>query len=119
IFAGVIPVLFALYVLDDALRFTPISMQSSRYLADQIRADEIPLSNLRVAGLKRATLYGLNFYLHTDLHELDGTPARDTYVLTTGRTTCDKMPADVKCEDVWNRTADADGIALLRLTPNQ
>ena len=118
IFAGVVPVLFVLYVLDDALRFTPISMQSSRYLADQIRADEIPVSNLRVAGLKRATLYGLNFYLHTDLHELNGTPARDIYVLTTGRTTCDKMPAEVKCEDVWNRTEDADGAALLHLTPN-
>lgn len=119
IVAAVVPILFVLYVLDDALRFTPISMQSSRYLADQIRADEIPVSNLRVAGLKRATLYGLNFYLHTDLHDLNGTPTRDIYVLTTGRTTCDKMPAEVKCEDVWNRTADADGAALLHLTPNR
>jgi 4-amino-4-deoxy-L-arabinose transferase-like glycosyltransferase len=118
IIAAVVPVLFVLYVLDDALRFTPISMQSSRYLADQIRADEIPLTNLRVAGIKRATLYGLNFYLHTDLRDLNATPTRDVYVLTTGRTTCDKMPAEVKCEDVWQRTADADGVALLHLTPN-
>jgi 4-amino-4-deoxy-L-arabinose transferase-like glycosyltransferase len=119
IVAAVVPVLFVLYVLDDALRFTPISMQSSRYLADQIRADEIPLSNLRVAGIKRATLYGLNFYLHTDLRDLNGTPTRDIYVLTTGRTTCEKMPTEVKCEDVWQRTADADGVALLHLTPNR
>jgi hypothetical protein len=105
--------------VDDALPFTPISSQSARYLADQIRADEIPPANIRVAGLKRATLYGLNFYLHTDLRDLTGTPTRDIYVLTTGRTTCDKMPAEVKCEDVWQRSADADGVALLHLTPNR
>jgi 4-amino-4-deoxy-L-arabinose transferase-like glycosyltransferase len=117
--AAVVPVLFVMYIVDDALPFTPISTQSARYLADQIRADEIPPANLRVAGLKRATLYGLNFYLHTDLRDLTGTPTRDIYVLTTGRTTCDKMPAEVKCEDVWQRTADADGVALLHLTPTQ
>ena len=117
--AAVVPVLFVLYFIDDALRFTPISMQSSRYLADQIRADEIPLGNLRVAGIKRATLYGLNFYLHADLRDLNGSPMRDLYVLTTGRTTCDKMPAQWKCEDVWQHTADADGIALLHLIPNR
>jgi 4-amino-4-deoxy-L-arabinose transferase-like glycosyltransferase len=115
--AAVVPVLFVMYIVDDALPFTPISSQSARYLADQIRADEIPPANIRVAGLKRATLYGLNFYLHTDLRDLTGTPTRDIYVLTTGRTTCDKMPAEVKCEDVWQRTADADGVVLLHLTP--
>jgi len=92
-------------------------MQSSRYLADQIRADEIPIGNIRVAGLKRATLFGLNFYLHTDLHDLNGTPTREVYVLTTGRTTCDKMPAEVTCEDRWQRTEDADGVRLLHLAP--
>ncbi len=117
IIAAVVPVLCLLYIVDDVLRFTPISMQSSRYLADQIRADEIPPANIRVAGIKRATLYGLNFYLHTDLRDLNGTPTRDIYLLTTGRTTCDKMPAEVKCQDVWQHTQDADGVALLRLTP--
>jgi len=117
--AAIVPVLFVMYIVDDALPFTPISSQSARYLADQIRADEIPPANIRVAGLKRATLYGLNFYLHTDLRDLTGTPTRDIYVLTTGRTTCDKMPAEVKCEDVWRRTADDDGVALLHLTPNR
>jgi len=115
--AAVVPVLFLMYIVDDALPFTPISTQSARYLADQIRADEIPPADLRVAGLKRATVYGLNFYLRTDLRDLNGTPTRDTYLLTTGRTTCDKMPAEVKCEDVWQRTDDAGGVALLHLTP--
>ncbi len=118
IIAAVVPLLCLLYILDSALRFTPISTLSARYLADQIRADEIPPGNLRVLGLKRATLYGLNFYLHTDLRDLNGTPTRDVYLLTNGRTTCDKMPSEVKCEDVWQRTADADGVALLHLTPH-
>ncbi|HUE42643.1 MAG TPA: glycosyltransferase family 39 protein [Candidatus Sulfotelmatobacter sp.] len=118
IVAGVVPVLFAMYMVDDALPFTPISTQSSRYLADQIRADQIPLTDLRVAGLKRATLYGLNFYLHTDLHDLNGTPTREVYVLTTGRTTtCDKMPAEVTCADEWQQTSNPDGVRLLHLTP--
>ena len=109
--------ILAIYVLDIALRHTPISVESSRYLADQIRADEIPLANLRVAGLKRATLYGLDFYLHTDLHELNGTPTGDTYLLTSGRTTCDKMPAEVNCENEWQQTDNADSVQLLHLTP--
>ncbi len=117
IVAGVVPVLFAIYMVDDALPFTPISTQSSRYLADQIRADEIPLDAVRVAGLKRATLYGLNFYLHTDLRDFNGTPTREVYVLTTDRTTCEKMPAAVACEDEWQQTANADGVRLLHLTP--
>ena len=92
IVAGVVPVIFAMYMVDDALPFTPISTQSGRYLADQIRANEIPLDALRVANLKRAMLYGVNFYLHTDLRELNGTPTREIYVLTQGNTTCEKMP---------------------------
>ena len=39
--AAIVPVLFVMYIVDDALPFTPISSQSARYLADQIRADEI------------------------------------------------------------------------------
>jgi 4-amino-4-deoxy-L-arabinose transferase-like glycosyltransferase len=117
IVAGVVPVLFAIYMVDDALPFTPISTQSSRYLADQIRADEIPLDAVRVAGLKRATLYGLNFYLHTDLRDFNGTPTREIYVLTTDRTTCEKMPAAVACEDEWQQSTNADGVRLLHLTP--
>lgn len=117
--AGAVPILLALGVVDIALQHSPISTQSSRYLADQVRADDIPLTDLRVAGLKRATLYGLNFYLHTDLHDLSGTPTREVYVLTTGRTNCNKMPAEVTCEDVWQHTDDANGVALLHLTPNR
>jgi hypothetical protein len=103
--------------VDDALPFTPISTQSGRYLADQIRANEIPVGSLRVANLKRAMLYGVNFYLHTDLHDLNGTPAREIYVLTQGNTTCEKVPEQVACEDVWQRPADSDGVRLLHLTP--
>jgi hypothetical protein len=77
------------------------------------------LGALRVANLKRAMLYGVNFYLHTDLHELNGTPTREIYVLTQGNTTCEKMPAEVTCEDVWQRPADADSVRLLHLTPKQ
>jgi hypothetical protein len=106
--------------MDHALRFTPISTQSARYLADQIRADEIPLASLRVSGLKRATFYGLNFYLHTDLHDLNGSPTRDVFALTSGRsTTCDKMPAEVKCEELWRGIPDGDDVRLLHLTPKR
>jgi 4-amino-4-deoxy-L-arabinose transferase-like glycosyltransferase len=115
--AAVVPVLFAIFMVDDALPFTPISSQSARYLADQIRADEVPLAKLRVAVLKRSTRYGLNFYLHTDLPDLTRTLHSDVYLLTTARATCDKMPPEVKCEDMWQRTADSDGITLLHLTP--
>jgi 4-amino-4-deoxy-L-arabinose transferase-like glycosyltransferase len=119
IVAGVMPVIFAMYMVDDALPFTPISTQSGRYLADQIRANEIPIDALRVANLKRAMLYGANFYLHTDLHELNGKPTREIYVLTQGNTSCEKMPVDVACEDVWQRPADADSVRLLHLTPKR
>jgi 4-amino-4-deoxy-L-arabinose transferase-like glycosyltransferase len=115
--AAVVPVLFAMFMVDDALPFTPISSQSARYLADQIRADEVPLAKLRVAVLKRSTRYGLNFYLHTDLPDLTQTLQSDVYLLTTARATCDKMPPEVKCEDMWQRTADSDGVTLLHLTP--
>ena len=115
--AAVVPVLFAMFMVDDALPFTPISSQSARYLADQIRADEVPLAKLRVAVLKRSTRYGLNFYLHTDLPDLTRTLQSDVYLLTTARATCDKMPPEVKCEDMWQRTTDSDGITLLHLTP--
>jgi 4-amino-4-deoxy-L-arabinose transferase-like glycosyltransferase len=114
---AVLPVLFAMFMVDDALPFTPISSQSARYLADQIRADEVPLAKLRVAVLKRSTRYGLNFYLHTDLPDLTRTLQSDVYLLTTARATCDKMPPEVKCEDMWQRTADSDGVTLLHLTP--
>jgi hypothetical protein len=107
-----------MYVVDDALPFTPISTQSARYLADQIRADEVPLSALGAVNLKRAMLYGVNFYLHADLHDLNGTPTREIYVLTQGDTTCEKMPAEVRCEDVWQRPADAESVRLLHLMPN-
>jgi 4-amino-4-deoxy-L-arabinose transferase-like glycosyltransferase len=121
IISGVVPVLLALYVVDIGLRHTPISVQSARYLADQVRADDIPLDALREANLKRATLYGLNFYLHTGLHELNGVPTREVYVLVPGPTTCEKMPVGVTCEDVWQRNADADAntVRLLHLTPHR
>jgi 4-amino-4-deoxy-L-arabinose transferase-like glycosyltransferase len=118
IVVGIVPVIFSMYVVDDALPFTPISTQSARYLADQIRADEVPLSALGAVNLKRAMLYGVNFYLHADLHDLNGTPTREIYVLTQGDTTCEKMPAEVRCEDVWQRPADAESVRLLHLMPN-
>jgi hypothetical protein len=107
--------MFAL--INDALLFTPVSAQSSRYLADQLRADKVPLRALRVSGLKRATLYGLNFYLHAELHEWDSAANREVWLLTTSHTSCANVPANVKCENVWERPADSDSPQLLHLTP--
>ena len=57
--AAVVPVLFVMYIVDDALPFTPISTQSARYLADQIRADEIPPS--QSPRRRPQTRYSLRF----------------------------------------------------------
>jgi 4-amino-4-deoxy-L-arabinose transferase-like glycosyltransferase len=118
IFIAVMPVIFAMYMIDEALPFTPISTQSAHYLADQIRADEVPVNALRVANVKRAALYGLSFYLHTGLREWDGSPEREIYLLTQNPAGCDNLGANFTCEDVWQRPTGTDGIRLLHLTPN-
>jgi len=117
ILAAVAPILAMFALLNDALLFTPVSAQSSRYLADQLRADRIPPSALRVSGIKRATLYGLDFYLHAELQEWNSVANREVWLLTTSHTSCANIPATLTCENVWERPAGSDSPQLLHLTP--
>ena len=117
ILAAVVPLLAMFALLNDALLFTPVSAQSSRYLADQLRADKIPPSALRVSGIKRDTLYGLDFYLHAELQEWNSVANREVWLLTTSHTSCANIPATLNCENVWERPAGSDSPQLLHLTP--
>jgi 4-amino-4-deoxy-L-arabinose transferase-like glycosyltransferase len=118
LFAAVLTVLLAFALLDDILQFTPVSIISARYLADQLQANRVPIGDLRVAGIRRGTLYGLNFYLRANLLEWDRDPSRETYVLATGRLPCSKIPKELDCSVRWGQTGDADNFELLHLIPN-
>jgi hypothetical protein len=72
---------------------------------------------LRVAGIRRSTLYGLNFYLRTDLQEWDHDPTQDAYVLATGRLPCSNIPETMTCSDLWGAIDKIDDFELLHLTP--
>jgi 4-amino-4-deoxy-L-arabinose transferase-like glycosyltransferase len=117
--AGVLPILLAFAMLDEFLPFTPVSILSPRYLAYQLQANRVPLTDLRVAGIRRSTLYGLNFYLRTDLPEWDHDSSRESYVLATGRLPCSKMPADLTCSSLWGEVDKIDDFELLHLTPKR
>jgi hypothetical protein len=117
--AGILPILLAFDMLDEFLPFTPVSILSPRYLAYQLQANRVPLADLRVAGIRRSTLYGLNFYLLTDLQEWDHDPSRESYVLATGRLPCSKMPAELNCSDLWGEVDKIDDFELLHLTPKR
>ena len=113
---AVLPLFLAFRAFDFAAQSTPLSILSPRYIASQIQAEQIPLAELRFAQLKRATLFGVNFYLRSDLQEWDGDPAREVYVLTDGMH-CSMKPAAMNCEDLWgdeNRSKVSD---VLHLTP--
>jgi len=71
---------------------------------------------LHFAKLKRTTLYGVNFYLRTNLHEWDGDPAREVYVLTDGLR-CSMKPAEMNCDDLWIEQESIDRFDVLHLTP--
>jgi 4-amino-4-deoxy-L-arabinose transferase-like glycosyltransferase len=117
--AVVLPLFLALRLLDIAVQFTPISILSPRYVAQQIQTYRLPLDALRVSHLKRATLYGLNFYLRTDLQEWDGDPSRQVYVLANGSLPCSKMPEEMTCSDLWGWIDKTDSFELLHLTPKR
>ncbi len=117
--SGILPILLAFAMLDEFLPFTPVSILSPRYLAYQLQANRVPLADLRVAGIRRSTLYGLNFYLRTDLREWDHDSSRESYVLATGRLPCSKMPADLTCSSLWGEVDKIDDFELLHLTPKR
>jgi hypothetical protein len=104
-------------IVDEILPFTPTSILSPRYLAYQLQANRVPLADLRVAGVRRSTVYALNFYLRTDLQEWQGDPAQETYVLATGRLPCSKIPVELNCSSMWGLIGKIDDFELLHLTP--
>ena len=115
--AGILPILLLFALVDEILPFTPVSILSPRYLADQLRANHVPLAELRVAGIRRSTLYGLNFYLRTDLQEWDRDSAHEAYVLATGRLPCSKIPEYLNCSSLWGQIDKIDDLELLHITP--
>jgi 4-amino-4-deoxy-L-arabinose transferase-like glycosyltransferase len=113
----VLSCLLTFRISELAVEFTPISMLSPRYLAYQLQAEQVPLGALRTAHLRRATLYGLNFYLRTDMQEWDRDPSREVYVLTERPMSCSNAPTDMICSDKWGQVDSSDNFELLHLTP--
>ena len=117
--ASPLPILLLFAIVNEVLGFTPVSILSPRYLAYQLQANRVPLADLRVAGIRRGTVYGLNFYLRTDLQEWEHDPAHEAYVLATGRLPCSKIPAELNCSDLWGWIDKIDDFELLHLTPKR
>jgi 4-amino-4-deoxy-L-arabinose transferase-like glycosyltransferase len=116
---AIVPILTAFYVFDTFSPFTPLSVQSPRYMAQQIVAEQIPLSALRAAKIKRATLYGLNFYLRADIQEWDGDASREVYVLTPELTppTCVQQQREASCANLWDEPEKIGDLELQHLKP--
>ena len=117
--AVVLSLLLTFHLSDFFVSFTPISILSPRYVAYQIQVYQIPLAALRASNLRRATLYGLNFYLQTDLQEWDRDPSREVYVLAAGSLPCSKTPEEMTCSDLWGAIDKTDNFELLHLTPKR
>jgi 4-amino-4-deoxy-L-arabinose transferase-like glycosyltransferase len=117
--ASTLPILLLFAIVNEILGFVPASILSPRYLAYQLQANRVPLADLRVAGIRRSTVYGLNFYLRTDLQEWEHSPAHEAYVLATGRLPCSKIPAELNCSDLWGEVDKIDDFQLLHLTPKR
>jgi 4-amino-4-deoxy-L-arabinose transferase-like glycosyltransferase len=115
--AGTLPILLLFALVDEILPFTPASILSPRYLAYQLQANHVPLADLRVVGIRRTIVYGLNFYLRTDLQEWERDSVHESYVLATGRLPCSKVPAELNCSNLWGETDKIDDFELLYLTP--
>ena len=113
---AVLPFFLAFRAFDFAAESTPLSILSPRYIASQIQAEQIPLAELHFAQLKRATLYGVNFYLRSNLQEWDGDRAREVYVLTDGMH-CSIKPAEMNCDDLWGELERSHVFDVLHLTP--
>ncbi len=117
--AVVLSLLLAFPLSDFFVAFTPVSILSPRYLAYQIQAEAVPIAVLRVSKIRRSTLFGLNFYLRTDLQEWDRDPSREVYLLATGSLTCSKIPEEITCSDLWGEIDTAASFKLLHLTPKR
>jgi 4-amino-4-deoxy-L-arabinose transferase-like glycosyltransferase len=115
--AGVFPFLVTFGLFGRILASTPAEMVSPRYLSQELQAQGVPISVLRVSGLRRSTLYGLNFYLRTDLQDWDRDPSREIYLLTEESLPCKKQPQDMICSDLWGERKRMDSFHLLHLTP--
>jgi 4-amino-4-deoxy-L-arabinose transferase-like glycosyltransferase len=116
--SATLPFFAYFWLFDELAKFTPLSIQSPRYAAQQIAAQQIPVAALRVGGLKRSTLYGLNFYLRTDLQEWDRDTSGDVYVLTDGPMPCPLQMTQPSCEDLWEEIDRIGGsLELLHLKP--
>jgi len=113
---AVLPFFLAFRAFDFAAESTPLSILSPRYIASQIQAEQIPLAELHFAQLKRATLYGVNFYLRSNLQEWDGDRAREVYLLTDGMH-CSIKPAEMNCDDLWGELERSHVFDVLHLTP--
>lgn len=115
---AVLPFFPAFWLLDLLAPFTPLSIQSPRYLADQIKSQQLPLASLRTAKLRRATIYGLNFYLRSDLQEWDGDTSRGIYVLTPQNAPLPcAQKTETNCSDLWEAPETIGDLQLLRLKP--
>jgi 4-amino-4-deoxy-L-arabinose transferase-like glycosyltransferase len=113
---AVLPFFLVLGAFDVPAASTPLSILSPRYAAYQVQAEQFPLEQLRFFKLRRATLYGVNFYLRSNVQEWDGDPAREVYVLTDGLR-CSMKPADMNCDDLWIEQERIDRFDVLHLTP--
>lgn len=119
--AAILPFFGFFWLFGEVALFTPLSIQSPRYLADQIKSQQVPLTSLRVEKLKRATLYGLNFYLRTDLQEWDHDPSRVVYVLTPQQSplVCSQQQKQIDCSNLWDEPENIGDLQLLHLNPNR
>jgi 4-amino-4-deoxy-L-arabinose transferase-like glycosyltransferase len=115
--AGVFPILVTFGLFGRILASTPAETVSPRHLAQEIQAQGVPIDVLRVSGLRRSTLYGLNFYLRSDLQDWDGDPSREIYLLAEESLPCKKQPQDMVCSDLWGERERIDSFRLLHLTP--
>jgi 4-amino-4-deoxy-L-arabinose transferase-like glycosyltransferase len=119
-FTAVIPILAALQIFDVFAPFTPLSIQSPRYIAEQLASEQFPPEKLRAFKLKRATLYGLSFYLHYEVQDWDGDPTREVYVLTPEQSpSCVEDRRQVPCAELWSDPEQVGDLRLLHLTPKK
>jgi hypothetical protein len=116
IIAAVVPFFAAFWLFDFLAGFTPLSIQSPRYLAIQIKSQQLPLGLLRAVKLNRATLYGLDFYLRADLQEWNGDTSREVYVLMPQNSPLPCVQQQgTDCSDLWEEPETIGDLQLLHL----
>jgi 4-amino-4-deoxy-L-arabinose transferase-like glycosyltransferase len=117
LFLSVLCIVITLGFAGRLVRPLPVQIVSARYLARDIQNMRIPPPALMIAGLKRSTHFGLNFYLHTELNDWDGDSYREAYVLTEGRQPCSDLGKQMACTNLWAGSERIDRFALLHLVP--